>query len=248
MPLWPVAWVSHPSTGIVLLVTNLAFAMLAAWHPANRILRVFAAASLLERIAYISSFAPIGHGMHFVLWTSIIFCFLPHGNSGESRMHRQKYLFVFWTTQCTLLLFYSLSGGFKIVGAVYQLVVGQPSAFDFDALSRHIAHQALVYSSGSILGDQLFELRFIGWLMFVSAILLEACSFPVAFRPAFHRFWGMSLIGMHIGIGLAMNVWFVYQILVVGLLLVNSPFIDANPRLTGSSLVGASSGNRPGFG
>ena len=45
--------------------------------------------------------------------------------------------------------------------------------------------------------------RWIGWVLFLAAIYLEAAALLVAFRPAIHRWWGIGLIMLHLGIGLA---------------------------------------------
>jgi hypothetical protein len=53
---------------------------------------------------------------------------------------------------------------------------------------------------------------------------LETFSVIAAFRPRLHRLWGLGLIAFHFGTQLVMGFTFAPNIVLVGLLLVCSPF------------------------
>jgi hypothetical protein len=46
------------------------------------------------------------------------------------------------------------------------------------------------------------------------------------FRPRAHRLLGVALIGLHLSIALTMNIWFLKNVLLIAILLVNSPFTN----------------------
>jgi hypothetical protein len=230
--LWPLRffqWTGpHVGVGIV-VIGSLSSALLAAILPERRIARVLAAMGLLLYGALWNSFGIVMHGWHAWIWCAIIFCFLPDLISNEqlySRRREQSYLRIFWIAQACVLFFYSLAGSFKLAGAVLQIAQGKHSAFSADALARHVVY---AISEGSHhfafgVGPWIANHPALAQPFFLMAIYLESCSLVVAFRPRAHRVWGVFLICFHIGIFLSMEILFSWQMLLVGILLVCSPF------------------------
>jgi hypothetical protein len=238
---WPLAWAE--SMGVsdaipLVLGTVLGSVLCAALMPQWRSARVLALLGLLWQSALINSLsdAVIMHSLHAWIWVAGWFVFLPRGSwavIARSRARAQRSLRVFWAAQLTMLLFYSLSGSLKVVGSILQFARGEVHAFAPDALARHVALRVLegidppAYFA---LGPTVLEHPAIGVLIFPLTIYLETCSLLVAFRPALHRLWGGCLILMHLGIYFVMGILFSWQILLVGLMLVASPFAPQELR------------------
>src|SRR5205814_2033584 len=173
-------------------------------------------------------------GLHASIWTAFLFILLPDGTPdviAASRRRAQRYLRVFWSAQAAVLLFYSLSGSFKILGIIVQFSRGEVNALMPQAMSRFIAERLMetMPTGPQFVGPWFIDHPYAGWPMHVMAIYLEAFSFVVAFRPTLHRLWGACLILMHLGIYFTMSIMFSWQCLLVGLLLVCSPL--APPRV-----------------
>jgi hypothetical protein len=234
-PLWPLAWAKW--TGIETAIafvhgSSLACALFAAIMPHLRAARLAAAVTFMLEAALLNSRTGtvVAHGLHPWLWTALLFVFLPSGTEAEiaaSRPRSQRYLRVFAGAQATILMFYSLSGLLKIAGAAVQLSRGEVHAFAAEALARHAAYRLLEGADPSgffAVGPWLVSHPGAGAMIFPLAIYLETCSFLVAFRPALHRIWGMALIMMHLGTYFVLTILFSVQILLLGLLLLASPF------------------------
>ena len=228
-PLWCVYWlhlVDIPTGAIAILLGNVVAALAAAIWPNVTLFRVASALGLLQMGALDNSFGKISHGNHLWLWVLIGLIFLPPNFNGTSvsRWVRQRTLDVFWGIQAVLLMFYSMSGLLKLLPVPFQFWAGQPTAFSPDALARHIADRALQTGSSSLFGDLFVENIWLSWPAFICGLFLETFSLAVAFRPRVHRLWGVALIGLHLSIGLTMGIWFIKNILLIGLFFLNSPF------------------------
>ncbi|MEX2315979.1 MAG: hypothetical protein WD669_02435 [Pirellulales bacterium] len=229
-PLWPLWWADGESVSVVatkVFTANAFVAVLAALFPTNTMARWLAFAGALVAGALENSFGSIGHGGHAWVWAAFFFAFLPTATSRDlstSRLLRQRYLQTFWTAQFAVLFFYSMSGWLKLVTVPIQLHHGEVCALAPEALARHIANRILQTNSEPWLAAGLIDHPALSWLMYLGALYLEAFAVIAAFRPALHRFWGGSLILLHLGIGLAMEIWFVPPMFLLALLFVSSPF------------------------
>jgi hypothetical protein len=236
-PLWPVWWIPRVgvTTGIaIVLFGSLLCCLCAAILPERRACRILAAGGMLEFAAFFNSFGAVGNGLHASVWVAAIFILLPDGapdSLASSRRRAQRYLRVFWAAQAAVLLFYTMSGSFKVAGIFLQMSRGQVHALMPEALSRHIAQRLLesMPAGPQFIGPFFIDHPYAGWPMQLSALYLETFAFVVAFRPALHRVWGLGLIMMHLGIYFTMSIMFSWQCLLLGLLLVCSPL--APPRL-----------------
>ena len=230
--LWPVRFINWtgPRLGIGIIVfLACTGALAAAAFPQRRAARVLAALATLLYGAFWNSFGIIMHGWHGWIWVSFLFIFLPDGIDPHitgSRARRQRYLTVFFSAQAAILLFYSLSGFFKLAAAGVQIYRGEPNAFLPEALPRLIAGRHLegVQSSDLFIGPWLIRHPYVAWPLYLTALYLESMSFIVAFRPAIHRGWAIALILFHTGILFALTILFSWQVLLVGILLLCSPF------------------------
>ena len=232
--LWPVGWMSLAgieTSAIAVHIFAIAAALFAALWPHVRVLRALSWLGFFEMLALRSSFGYVSHGWHAWLWVGLCFVFLPNRDPVEiesRRCHRQSVLIVVWLAQALLLLFYSLTGGWKLVGAAVQAAQGESHSFSPDALAIQIARSLLMQGSTSTFGAFFIEHQLLGWPFYLLAIYIELFAFVVAFRPAIQRFWGICLSVFHIFIFLTFHLDFLSQFVLVALLFFRSPF--APPR------------------
>jgi hypothetical protein len=228
--LWPVFWVQFIS---LTMAVNIIWAFViltliaAAIFPNIRWLRLLMFIALFLFIAFINSFGKIDHG--FLAWLAVdfIFVFLPARKWSQlefSIRDRQFYLTIFWAAQALILLFYSMSGWWKFYMVVQQFKLSQIHFLHPEGLAYIIARQLHWINSETVLGPIILEYPFLGWPLAITVVYLELFAIVAAFRPALHRLWGISLALFHLGNILAMLVFFNESILLLGLLLVNSPF------------------------
>lgn len=232
-PLWPVSWV--PLVGIepavhailtLLLAGAFAAALLPGWRPA----RGLACLGLLLFHGFANSFGKINHSSHGWLLASFLLTFLPDAGPAaleRSRVLRQRTLNAFWSAQAMLLVFYALSGLWKSLAALEQLVRGEVHGLAPSALALHIAHRLLQTGDQSLLGPFFIEHPLLGWPPFLLTLYLQVASPWVAFRPSLHRLWGAGHVAFHFAVYLTMAVSFHPQVLVVGILLLASPLDPA---------------------
>jgi len=235
--LWPVAWFAWTGirAGVVIVVTaSLAGALVAGVMPHVRAYRVAAAAGLWVFAAFFNSFGVVNHALHVWVWAAVLFVLLPDGGVDHLRRctgRAQRYLRVFWSAQAAVLLFYSLSGSFKLAGAALQISRGQVSVFSPTALARHAAVRLTEIGRsgpGAAVGGFVIDHPYVGWPLFLTALYVEVFSVVVAFRPALHRAWGVCLISIHLGICFTLSILFSWHMLLVGLLLICSPAAPLN--------------------
>lgn len=245
--LWPVAWFEPlgMTAPVVFMITGgLTTALLTAWNPRPRSLRIAAAVFLWLQAAHFNSFGSTMHGWHVFLWTATLFCLLPTRafaahqdpiappHALPPRVVRETHLRVFWSVQAATLLFYSMSGAFKLAAGVAQALAGEVGTLHPEALARHIAHRLMEGTPAPPpLGPWAVDHPHLIWPCFIAAVYLETLSFVAAFRPRLHRLWGLLLIAMHLGVMAMMGIEFSWQILFIGLVLVASPFTPPGVRL-----------------
>ena len=228
--LWPVTWmrlVGIETSIAAVQIFWVTAALLTALSPHVRLLRALAWLSLFEAVAYRWSFGKISHSWHAWLWVGLCFALLPNRAPtaiAARRSDRQSVLTVVWLAQALVLLFYSLTGGWKVVGAVVQAARGQTTAFAPDALAVQIANRLLETGSTSALGPFFVEHSLLGWPFYLAAIYLELFAFLVALRPVLQRLWATGLIAFHVVVTLTMTLDFTSQLFLLALLFFRSPF------------------------
>lgn len=232
-PVWPVAWISL--TGIPLginLIGASAYltAILAALFTERRIFRILLAISFLMLIGFWNSFGKINHGYHTWLAVTFFFIFLPDGNWQDiekSIGKRHQFLTVFWSAQAAIFFFYSMSGFLKIGWGLVQMVSGEYGLFHPLGFSYQVAQSLVKTNETALLADFVINNPLLGWPLYILAALFETFAIIAAFRPKAHRTWGTFLALFHVGSFFIMNIRFITNILLLGLLFVNSPFAPA---------------------
>jgi hypothetical protein len=228
--LWPLSWldggeVSSLATNIYVFnaITATIAVIFCAYSPA----RWLAFAGALAAGAFENSFGRICHYGHTWVWVCFFFAFLPSGLPAtffSSRVLRQRYLQIFWSTQFALLFFYSMAGWLKLVSVPVQYLRGEVTAIGSEALARHVANAAMQSGPVPMFANWFIDNTAVSWAFFLGAIYLEAVAVLIAFRPDLHRWWGIGLMLLHFGIGMVMEIWFVPPLFILALLFVFSPF------------------------
>jgi hypothetical protein len=210
-------------------------ALCAAFLPRRWPARLAAFVGFFLYLALKNSFGKIDHAAHAWLLSAFLLVFLPDGGRGDfasSRARRQRYLNAFWSAQALTLLTYSMAGAWKLLGAVTQLWRGEPHSFAPLALAYHVADRLLRTQSESVLGGLLLEHPLLGWPQMLAVLYLQTTALLAAFRPPLHRLFGLGLIGFHTMVYLTLAIPFQLPVLLLGLLLLCSPFAPerADPR------------------
>ncbi len=229
-PMWPIRWwFTHVSihTGVDIVFTAyLAAAFAVALLPQRRVVRIAYAIALVQYMALVNTPEKVNHDLHGWLFVSIVLIFLPRGPWHDRRRasDRQQLLIVFWIAMLVVLFFYSLTGLWKIYDGIFAAAHRQLSVFNVSGFSYIVGDRLLQTNQTTLLGDWLTSHPIPGWLMFLGTMYLEGASAIVAFRPRVHRVWGAALILFHLGTDLAMGFTFPENIVLIGLLLICSPF------------------------
>lgn len=226
--LWPLRWMEgtdiQQSIRVLLLVGFVA-ALLTSLRSNSRWLRAIFAACCLCIVAFPNSQGSINHGLHMWLWIAIFAVALPpHGNSPARRIDQMNYISVFLAIQSLLLFFYTLSGFWKLKAGFESLLAGEAGNFSLLSLPRIVAHRAVQTGDSPMLADLLIDFHLLAWPAFMALILIQLFSVLIAFRPNLHRIWGVLLASFHLGTWLLLEITFAYQLLLVLLFFVMSPF------------------------
>jgi len=228
-PLWPVFWIDQgnlaPATALLGLGLTAASVAAVAW-PGRRWPRVAVALLGVMCVALVNSFGSINHSSHVWLWVAICFAGLP-GTSprgpASSRGLRQRYLTVFFATQCLVALFYTLSGGFKAFHGIY-VREHAVSSFSADALPLLVVQRWLETGETPLLAQFFLDHLWIAWPAHLFVIYVELFALVAVFRPELHRVWGLALMTFHLTVWLLMGISFPYQPMLMVLLFFCSPF------------------------
>ncbi len=229
-PLWPTWWWFQEvsvRTGVNMIFgAYLVAALFALALPQLRLARIAYAFTLLQYMAFINGFDKINHDLHAWLFVGLILVLLPKGPWVNSRRaaYRQYFLVVFSTAQFVMLLFYTLTGFWKVYTATTSFATGRIGGFSISGFSYIVANRLIQTSQVAVLGDFFVHHELYGWALFCGTMYLETFSVLIAFRPRLQRIWGFGLILFHVGTQLAMGFTFSPNIVLVGLLLVCSPF------------------------
>jgi hypothetical protein len=228
-PLWPARWwfdwFSVRTSVDIMFVFYIAAAAFVVLIPRLRIARLLYAIALLQYMAFINGFDKVNHNMHGWLFVSVILVLLPSGRWERRRVaDRQMFLSVLWVATLVVLLFYGLTGFWKIYAATKALVDGGHSGFGFSGFSYIVGARIIQTNQDTVLGHFFTYHELPGWFLYIGTMYLELFSVLAAFRPRLHRIWGVALIAFHFGTQLAMGFTFGPNIVLVGLLLVCSPF------------------------
>ncbi|WP_136661329.1 hypothetical protein [Nitratireductor sp. XY-223] len=229
-PLWPVIWVKwvgvEQSSLIILHISIVAgFVGMMFWQ--YRSARLLVVVSQLLVAAFSNSFGSINHGFHEWFWIGVCFLFLPaRSGRGDSpdRATRLSFLMVFSLAQALILLFYSLSGFYKVAAAAGALVQGEVGGFSPDAMAITLANRMLQTGTDAIWAPFIIENAWVGWPLYLGLYYIELVAIFVFLRPELHRTWGLMLIAFHFGTFLFMAIPFPPHVLINAMLFYFSPF------------------------
>ena len=213
IPLWPVfwaEWVRADQAAFAVGILLAAAALFAVLIPQFRWVRIAFAFALLQYLGLNYSFGKIGHGSHLVLWISIILIFLPRGYhhpriEGFNPVRSTAMLSII---QIAIALSYTLSGCWKIIGALWQAAHGDIQIFHPRALELHLAARVLQTQENPPLTHWVIENSGWLWPLMPLTVLIQLLALPAAFRPRLHLLWGLLLLGMHLFISLSMGIHF----------------------------------------
>ena len=230
--LWPVVWMRLVPWSRELLLFGVSAASLAAvvfWR--RQPIRVGLAATYAMQAAFVSSFGKVNHNDHMLVWTLVLF----GTPSSATLMHSSRRAYwtratMFWRAQFLIAFFYFLAGFWKVLAGLIQWRLGEPHLFSVEAMPRHLAARLLQTRSESRLADWMIDHPLISTVSLWTGVLIEVGAIVLPFVPRFHRLGGVALIGLHLGIGLAMTIWFDANFLVLAVLFLFSPLAPGHSR------------------
>jgi len=231
--LWPVFWIESVGlerSSLLILHLSMMAGLLGVlfWH--HRWVRILAVVAQLFVGAFANSFGAMNHGYHEWLWVGACLVFLPSGRMheiGSSRAGRMSFLMVFSMAQGLILLFYSLSGAYKVAAALAALGAGEVGGFSPQAMALTLANRMTQADSTAIWAPFIIENYWLGWPLYLGVYFIEFVALFVFLRPALHRLWGLMLIAFHFGTFLFMDIQFSTHVLINTMLFVFSPFAPA---------------------
>lgn len=230
-PVWPVAWIPHvgTSTGAgIIIALNVVSGFAGALFWRFKWVRALVTLSLLQTGALLNSFGGISHGYHEWIWLSFVFLvFLPAGDQntlGASRTLRFGAIGAVVYAQALILLFYTMSGAFKVFIGLLFHSIGATSVFSIDAMAIQLADRSTQTGTTPLLAPLIIDNPVLGWPLYTGLVLLELFAIVFLFRPQLHRFVGTCLIAFHFGTYLFMEIIFPLHVLINGLLFLMSPF------------------------
>jgi hypothetical protein len=225
--LWPVRWLAmfRPSAVIEWLALALVGASFLAFQwPWSRTARTACATLGLLVLATLNSRGAIDHGLHVWLWMGIVFVFLPGRHAVASRAGRMTYLNVFVGAQALVLLFYSMTGVWKVTEGLMAFGRGIEGNFSQRGLALQLADRMLQTGTHPLLAAFAIDHYLLMWPVFLAVMYVEAGSLLVVLRPRLHAPWACALIAMHVGTQAMMAIPFSANVLLLGLLFLMSPF------------------------
>lgn len=230
---WPVLWMQWlgiKTSATIVLLGMFASGLLGAVFYRHRWARIAVAVFFVQHVALNGSFGYVNNSFHIWMWMSVGFACLPTATAPQlhqNRALRQQSLTVFAWVTGLILLFYTLSGIAKLVGAI-PIDPSKMSSLAPDALAHLVLNRLLAADEVSVFGDLLAAAPLAGWPIYLLVIYIEVFAFVALFRPALLWLFGSILVVFHIGIWFFMEIQFPLQPLQALLLLVWSPFRPRN--------------------
>ena len=234
--LWPLTWAEHLDAQTAVRVLGIAgfiAALLASMLPGSRIARALFALLFLGLAAVPNSLGAVNHGYHAWFWIGFCLILLPSGTEREvSRATKMAFLSVISTLQALLLLFYSLSGTWKVVEGFAAWRAGIEGNFSYMGFSRVLANRVVETGTSPPLADVFINNPWLAWPCFMVVIYIQMVSVLIAFRPALHVAWGYLLILFHFDTWLLMEIPFPLHVLFLVLFFVLSPFRPESAKIS----------------
>lgn len=230
-PLWPIFWVTYLGEyavfmpHIFLILLTLATTLGAVFYQ-HRLARILVFFGILQYQAFTVSVFGQEHDFYIPLYVSLFFIFLPDvwGSGGYPEELRRRFTSIFWGAQAYILLTYTMSGFYKIVGAVVQYRAGEAHYFSPDAAALYVAYWQTQYERVTLLGPFIVEHQILSSFALIGLLYLLLFSVSVAVRPTLHRIWGIGLTLFHISTVVSMGIIFIYNVLFIAVFFLASPF------------------------
>lgn len=235
-PLWPVValtrlvgegWLGHV---IPVTLGGMAVALLAMIYPGARLWRLLVLLYMFLVTAVGNSYGSINHGYHFYLFIGFALLFLPPGITTSRSMSRRDVMCcvqVLWFAQSIMLLFYTMSGWWKIRNS--SLALFEPDGFVRIMLARLMEGTAPVPSLLPLAASQ----GYLTQLMLLVTVYVQAFAIFAVFRPHLHRPFGIVLVLFHLGSKLLIGFITHHNILLLALFLILSPMAPTRFSLSG---------------
>ena len=219
-------------------------------HTHRQSVRVAIAATYFLVVAYANSFGKISHGHHMTLWAAIWLATIPTFASlwsiaagGRTRIGSDDdedddllpddltgsgpvatAARGWWQAQFLVCFFYFLSGLWKLLVGLYQLSQNEPNLFRLDAMPRQVAARLMQTNDWAPLGDAMVSNGWLSTPLLWGGVYIELMAIFVPFRPGLFRLWGVLLLGLHLGIGLSMAIWFWPNFFLIAIVFLRSPW------------------------
>jgi hypothetical protein len=222
-PIWPmVLFQDFSPSALALAFQSIAILILFLifYIPENRLLRVLFFIFFFLVTSLNNSFGKINHGLHLAIMLSFFLALIP---SNKVKNYKLKSILMFATAQFFLLMAYSLTGFWKLFWGVIEFFTKEVSLFSPLTLRNTIIYQ-FELSNATVVGSWVLEHQTIGYVFYLFGVFIELFAIVIFFKANMHKLWGVLLIALHIGIKLILGVSSFSSIVVLGLLLVCSPF------------------------
>lgn len=189
--------------------------------------RVLFFLGVLLSLGITSSYGKIDHGEHLKMLIALTLCFIPDFSKDPSRLVRQKLLTGFVAIQAMILTIYSLAGLWKILAVFPTSDPNRISLFSMGAFPNQIAFSFIEKQTTSVAGRFLMEQQGLALVVGIAGVFFEFFALVALFRPRLHAIFGFALVFLHTGAILIMKIWFLENIIFLGLFLCASPFAPA---------------------
>ncbi len=226
LPLWPVYWLHYipKEFGIIVISLGVLVSTFLTVLRADLLMfRVLTFLSLLQIEAYLNSFGKINHAEHLLILIAFILIFLPT-KSIQSNSQKIYFIKVFFSCQLMIMLTYALSGAWKIETGITQIFEGQIGTFHPLAMAYQIAGKLSETNESSLLANFFIKNIWLAWPLYLGSIYLEIFAIYAVIKPDLHKIWGAFLILFHILVYLSMAIPFSFNIFLLGLFFIYSPF------------------------
>jgi hypothetical protein len=190
-PLWGVVWIRSLEWGVavrgILLFFFTSSILGVLFFQRSLVVRFLVFLSVFLYVSLISSFGKIDHFMHFVIVASFLFIFLP---SSKAKSIKGSTLKVFFGVQTFILVAYFLSGSFKVLGAVKQVLSGSASAFSNDSLAINLSKTMMAFDFDYFFTDFLLShFSYFFSILLVLGYLVELLAVYFLFKRKYHRLY-----------------------------------------------------------
>lgn len=231
-PLWPLAWSSYfnfdyITTLSIVSVFFIGTALFGAFFYRYRIMRTLVFIGLWQMHAFESSFGSPNHQWYMWVFTALILIFLPHHKHASiSTDSKRIYLLYVWGIQAIVALMYSMAGLMKVLEAIHQYLLHQVHGFSVEAFAYQIAYFVPRLQEEAVLASLIVEHPILGWIPYVSIILIQVSSLWIMVRPSLQKAWAFAIVLFHFLTYFTMGISFHPQILLVIILFFQSPFAE----------------------